>query len=334
MSLLLSSAALSLLAVLAVWLTGRRDPAQSPLLTLVSLLALLALPALAFLPKLTVDLPALAGPAPESVVSNTVSWFAIAWAAGFFLFTLRLAADLVALRQWRSRSLDPADPTTEKILDDCRQKLGLDRRTRVRLHPDAMSPCIAGLFRPVIYLPSSSVIWPEATLRMVLLHELGHVARRDLWTNLASRFACLVYWFNPLVWWLRYRLMAQCEFACDAKVLAVGADPGCYATALCDVAESGAHAPSAALAMAGRASLRERVERVVGRRRAKHSLLVGAALLLTVSASLALSVVRVSPAELVFAGGPGSGDSREDLSGPWTPELVKERQSANPFPAD
>ena len=44
MSLLLTSAALSLLAVLAVWLTGRRDPAQSPLLTLGSLLTLLALP--------------------------------------------------------------------------------------------------------------------------------------------------------------------------------------------------------------------------------------------------------------------------------------------------
>ena len=38
MSLLLSSAALSLLAVAAVWIAGRRDPAQSPLLTLGSLM--------------------------------------------------------------------------------------------------------------------------------------------------------------------------------------------------------------------------------------------------------------------------------------------------------
>ncbi len=334
MSLLLSSAALSLLAVLAVWLTGRRDPAQSPILTLVSLLTLLALPALAFLPKMTVDFPALAGPAPEATVSSTMSWFAVAWAGGFLFFTLRLASDLVSLNRWRTRSLAPADSAMVEILEDCQRQLGLSGKTRVRIHPGAMSPCIAGLFRPVIYLPSSSVTWPEATLRMVLLHELGHVARRDLWTNLASQFACLMYWFNPLVWWLRLRLMAQCEFACDAKVLAVGADPGCYATALCDVAKSGASAPSAALAMAGRASLRERVKRVVARRRAKHSPVVGAALLLTISASLALSVVRVSPAELTLAGGPGSGNSSEDLSRPWTPELIKERHAANPFPAD
>ena len=334
MSLLLSSAALSLLAVLAVWLTGRRDPAQSPLLTLVSLLALLALPALAFLPKMTVDLPALAGPAREAAVSNTVSWFAMAWAGGFVFFTLRMAADFVFLRRWRAQSLDLSDPATEKILHGCRQQLELCRKTPVRLHPGATSPCIAGLFRPVIYLPSRSVVWPEATLRMVLLHELGHVARRDLWTSLASQIACLVYWFNPLVWWLRSRLLAQCEFACDAKVLAVGADPGSYATALCDVAASGARAPSAALAMAGQASLRERVKRVVGRRRAKRSLLVGAALLLTVSASLGLSVVRVSPAKLAVAGRAGSGDSNKDFGRLWTPELVRERHAANPFPAD
>ena len=79
MSLLLTSAALSLLAVLAVWLTGRRDPAQSPLLTLGSLLTLLALPFLARLPKLTVELPALTGLEQPGTVSATISWFSLLW---------------------------------------------------------------------------------------------------------------------------------------------------------------------------------------------------------------------------------------------------------------
>ena len=225
MSLLLTSAALSLLAVLAVWLTGRRDPAQSPLLTLGSLLTLLALPFLAQLPKLMVELPALTAPAQPGAVSATISWFPLLWMGGFLLFTLRLAADFVSLNRWRARSIDSGDPAMERTVENCRLQLGLRHKIRVRLHPHGMSPFIAGLFRPVVYLPSSSVHWNEGTLRMVLLHELGHVARRDLWTNLAAQCACLVYWFNPLVWWLRSRLMAQCEFACDAKVIAVGADP-------------------------------------------------------------------------------------------------------------
>jgi beta-lactamase regulating signal transducer with metallopeptidase domain len=162
---------------------------------------------------------------------------------------------------------------------------------------------------------------------MVLLHELGHVARRDLWTSLAARVACLVHWFNPLVWWLRGRLMAQCEFACDAKVISLGADPAHYASALCDVAEAGA-LPRAALAMAAPATLRQRVERVIRCQRAKGSLLVGAALLLTVTASLALSVVRLSPPRLAEAALPGAPASL------YTPEEIELRLTADPFPAD
>ncbi|MEE2735065.1 MAG: M56 family metallopeptidase [Verrucomicrobiota bacterium] len=331
MSLLLTSAALSLLAVLAVWLTGRRDPAQSPLLTLGSLLTLLALPFLAQLPKLMVELPALTAPAQPGAVSATISWFPLLWMGGFLLFTLRLAADFVSLNRWRARSVDAGKPLMERTLENCRLQLGLRHRIRVRLHPQCMSPFIAGLFRPVVYLPSSSVHWNEGTLRMVLLHELGHVARRDLWTNLAAQCACLVYWFNPLVWWLRSRLMAQCEFACDAKVIALGTDPDRYATALCDIAEAGT-LPQAALAMAGRAPLRARVERVVCRRRAKHSLLVGATLLFTVSASLGLSVVRLSPARLTLAA--DSGHRADHLSSLSLAEEINLRSSANPFPAD
>ena len=331
MSLLLSSAALSLLAVLAVWLTGRRDPAQSPLLTLGSLLTLLALPFLALLPKLTVELPVLMGTAQSGTVSPTISWFLLIWTGGFLIFTLRLVADFVALKRWRARSVEAGNPLMARTLENCRLQLGVRHGIRVRLHPQCMSPFIAGLFRPVVYLPSGSIHWSEGTLRMVLLHELGHVARRDLWTNLAAQCACLLYWFNPLVWWLRSRLMAQCEFACDAKVIALGADPDRYATALCDIAEAST-LPQAALAMAGRAPLRARVERVVCRRRAKHSLLVGAALLFTVSASLGLSVVRLSPAEVALAA--ASGQSAEDPASIYTPKEIALRSNANPFPAD
>lgn len=337
MSVLLSSAALSLLAVIIVWFMGRRDPARSPLLTLGSLLTLLALPLLAFLPKINVELAALASSAEGQASTGSISAvtiLALLWLSGFLFFALRWALDLRSLCQWRRLTLDLPDEELEELVETCRQQLGLRHKVRVRFHPDPTSPWVAGLFRPVIYLPVSSRDWTEETMRMVLLHELGHVARRDLWTNLTAHLACLVYWFNPLVWWLRRRLMAQCEFACDEKVLSVGADPAHYAHALCDVAEAGT-LPRAALAMAGRASLRDRVERVVQRNGKPGAVLVAIALTLTISASLALSVVRLTPAELALLPDSGSGNSApvapvED----FTQADLDRWLSANPFPGN
>lgn len=339
MSVLLSSAALSLLAVITVWFMGRRDPARSPLLTLGSLLTLLALPLLAFLPKFNVELAALASGAEGQATASggSVSLgtiLAFIWLAGFLFFALRWALDLRSLFRWRRLTLDLRDEELEELVETCRRQLGLRNKVRVRFHPDPTSPWVAGLFRPVIYLPVSSRDWSEETMRMVLLHELGHVARRDLWTNLTAHLACLAYWFNPLVWWLRRRLMAQCEFACDEKVLSVGADPAHYAHALCDVAEAGT-LPRAALAMAGRASLRDRVERVVQRNGKSGALLVTIALSLTITASLALSVVRLTPAELALLPEASSGESAPVAPAERFTEADLDRWlSAEAFPAN
>ena len=111
--------------------------------------------------------------------------------------------------------------------------------------------------------------------------------------------------------------MAQCEFACDAKVIRIGADPALYANALCDVAEAGS-TPRAALAMAGRAPLRQRVECLVRGPRPHRTLLIASALVLTITTSLALSVIRLT--------GPAEPESS------YTPEEIQLRLTADPFP--
>lgn len=80
------------------------------------------------------------------------------------------------------------------------------------------SPCLAGLFRPEIYLT------PEAaqdadTCRFVLRHELAHFYAKDqLWSLLRLVCQCL-YWFDPFVWLAAALARRDCELACDARVL-------------------------------------------------------------------------------------------------------------------
>jgi beta-lactamase regulating signal transducer with metallopeptidase domain len=158
---------------------------------------------------------------------------------------------------------------------------------------------------------------------MALLHELTHLQRRDLWMAFLARLVCLLHWFNPAVWWLRRTFLAQCEFACDARLVEKGTDPRAYAHALCDLARS-ASGPTGSLAMAGHAPLRERIL-FLTRMPRRRSVVLPALLFLTASSAVALSLVRLAPT-----------DNLEAPALP-TPEALREselRFTADPFPGN
>lgn len=91
---------------------------------------------------------------------------------------------------------------------------------RVRISAHVPTPCLVGLFRPVIYLTPECVETP-AMARHVLTHELTHLRHRDPFWSLV-RCACLcVYWFDPLVWIAAAQSRRDCELACDEGALRV-----------------------------------------------------------------------------------------------------------------
>ena len=318
MSLLLSSLLLSGLALASAWWLARRERAGSAAVVLGTLVLLLLLPLFTFLPKFQFELPG-ASDSPLNTAVSSIPVLGLIWLAGFVVTCLVLLRDYRALRRWFVDSVPVTDERLLGILEKSHRATGLTIPVALRHAPRISSPCVAGMFRPVIYLPSNSASWANDTLRMVLLHELGHIARRDLWTSLTARLACLVHWFNPLVWRLRRHLQAQCEYACDALVVSRGVSARDYANALCDVAESPGR-PATSLAMAGGAPLRSRVEHLLTRPGRKPHLLITAVLCLSATAALALSVVRISPAPF-------------DNNGYDTEEL-KLRLGADPFPED
>lgn len=76
------------------------------------------------------------------------------------------------------------------------------------------TPCIYGLFHPVIYVTQEAQE-DEKTLRHVLEHEATHYRHGDhIWAIL--RGVCLVlHWYNPLVWLAASLSMRDAELACD-----------------------------------------------------------------------------------------------------------------------
>ena len=187
--MLLPSLITSVLAALSLWVLMRRDPVRDPRLPAIYLLVLLVLPLLTFLPK--VVLPML--PVKDEAVGGNgvaslragLSWTELTmwvWAGGFVLFSGLLLRDYLALRRWKKEASRTPLESQEVLLADCCGRLGYEKeRPALQWHPRLESPVVCGLIRPVIYLPLSSREWSEETLRHALLHEMAHLARRDLW---------------------------------------------------------------------------------------------------------------------------------------------------------
>lgn len=281
---------------LSYWL-GRKNPSRSALFTGGSIVILMLSPLLYFVPKLELNLPFLTDSPESSAVgsgSQLSTWLLVLWLAGSGLLFIRLAYHYISVRRWRNHSTRCTTPVWTHRLHECCSLLKMDTIPSLGLCSEISSPVVTGLVYPQILLPSSSAEWSEETVNHVLLHELGHVKRRDLWVSVASHISCAIYWFNPLVWLLRKQQVNQCEFACDAFVLSSGANAKNYINAICDVAEAASKQSriTLALAMADKASLKKRVTHLLQDPLPNSRALPIFLLFLTASSTLAINVIR------------------------------------------
>jgi beta-lactamase regulating signal transducer with metallopeptidase domain len=82
-----------------------------------------------------------------------------------------------------------------------------------------IAPMLAGLARPILLLPRHLRDFDPAQQRLVIEHELTHLARRDpLWMH-ASFLLQTLQWFNPMVARIGKRLAWAQELGCDRHVL-------------------------------------------------------------------------------------------------------------------
>jgi beta-lactamase regulating signal transducer with metallopeptidase domain len=206
-------------------------------------------------------------PATFTPPANNGVWLATAWAAG--------AAMMLAMFAWRTfktfrmvRFTTPPDNAElleafESIPREIRGNVGLRQVSRIDV------PALVGLWRPQIWMPTS---WLRSMnveeIRHVLLHEIGHARRGDLWVQWLFAIVQCVHWFNPAVWIAARLAHSDRELACDAWVLrrADLREPEQYGQTLIKAAQllrSRWHLPPAAITMAmSKAGLFSRVRSI------------------------------------------------------------------------
>jgi beta-lactamase regulating signal transducer with metallopeptidase domain len=227
--------------------------------------------------------------------------FLMIWAAGLIVVVARLVT--ASYRAWRiaQHAQSVEDLSWNSLSEDLSSELGLANRVRLLKSPDVSTPMTWGIFRPIIMLPISADDWSENCRRIVLLHELSHIKRRDCLTQGIAQLATAVHWFNPLVWTAVRRLRAEREVACDDLVLEAGTRATDYAGHLVAIAvSSGSNAATSPMTIGLACSeLESRVRSILNpatRRIRIGKLRVGVTGLITLCLVAPFSAARFHPA--------------------------------------
>ena len=327
---LLHSFIVGALAVACLWLCPaawrarvRQAVPVAAFLVLLLLVIGLARP----LPRLEVQAPAALARWGDAVPG--APWLFWLWAGGVVFCLANQAAGIATVWGILRASKPVPGPAWQQLLVDCQRTVGMSGRVHLRLAGVGFVPSATGLLRRTVLLPAEALRWTHEQSRLVLLHELGHFRRGDLWTHALGRLACALHWFNPCAWYLQRQLAIEREYACDALVIARGAAPTDYATLLYEMATSAHHhtsIPAAFLTMASSRTgkLEARIHRILApalRKGKFTSLLEGTACISFIALLLVCAackpIVRLPPA-----------------SSPWTAAEISARLWANPCPGE
>ena len=145
-------------------------------------------------------------------------------------------------------------------------------------------PSIAlyGLFRPRIIAKRAFLeTLDDDELVSAYQHEIAHWMRRDNLWRLLTDVVTAVFWFHPLVWFIRKRLTLETEKACDETVLASGKQADRYASCLLKAAEFSQEENYFGAIALSETSLKQRVSHVIQYKKERVSIMKKSAIILT-----------------------------------------------------
>lgn len=191
----------------------------------------------------------------QAIPATPVTWQAIVFVV--WIIVLLVMIGLLIQRIFFVRGLirqsKPAEGLILETLEFCRKRMGFTKPVRLKISPNATSPAVCGLFRPVILVPHDLAPTLGSThLRPVMMHELAHIKRGDLWINLIQTLLLIAYFYNPLLWLANAVIRRIREQAVDEAVqVAMGKKAEQYPQTLINVAKLAFERPALALRFIG-----------------------------------------------------------------------------------
>jgi beta-lactamase regulating signal transducer with metallopeptidase domain len=226
----------------------------------------------------------------------------VTWLIGAAVALIALLTSFARVRRLASSGVELNDAAWRAARTRVASRLGYGHTVRIIACDSIRTPMAGGLLRATVFVPRGATAWDDQRRDIVLAHEIAHLDSRDPLRNLVSRLACTLYWFHPLVWLAVRESAADCEQACDERVLSLGVRPSTYADLLLDFAAGPILNPKVAVPMVRRARLEQRLMSILENRQrpvARRTIVPATvAFALTLSLAAARPVARVQPISL------------------------------------
>jgi beta-lactamase regulating signal transducer with metallopeptidase domain/TolA-binding protein len=202
-----------------------------------------------------------------------ITWQAVVfliWLVGLLVLSVLLFQRFLFVKSLLAQS-DKANGRLDETLQQCYRQVGIRKNIELRLSKNMLSPAACGLFKPVILMPASLLEnLSRKKLRAVLIHELAHIKRGDLWVSFIQTILQIAYFYNPLLWLANAVVRGIREKAVDEMVLTkLGDEADSYSTTLIDIAEIAFSRPHFSLRLVGvvesKKALSDRIKHILSR---------------------------------------------------------------------
>jgi beta-lactamase regulating signal transducer with metallopeptidase domain len=154
----------------------------------------------------------------QEVVTLLTDQVWLIWLAAAVVLLIRKATVYQSFIRYIKAGLTPVSDI--EILDRLfitAEQAGIKRPVELCVNPLISSPLLIGFFRPCIVLPNADI--SKKAFQYIVLHELTHYKRRDMFYKWLVQITACLHWFNPLVHLMSREITKACEFSCDEAIL-------------------------------------------------------------------------------------------------------------------
>lgn len=170
---------------------------------------------------------------PSEIVfqlSEVLTLLIIVWVIGSLWRSLMVFAAFIRTRHLIKGSQIVKQKDLQQLVSVA--KVGLYSSTETN------SPMVVSLLKPKIILPEN-ILKQLSTeqLAPIVLHELAHIQRNDIWFSHFQEFIAIVFWWSPVIRLLNKKIHIDRELACDLRAVQQLKNNKQYAQSLIDCAK-------------------------------------------------------------------------------------------------